>query len=126
MRKSVMWVLIAFFIIMTGFQSSAVRAGIMGGLFLLGQYLGRMSVSSRSIVIAAALMLAHNPLLLKLDVGFQLFFLAMIGIIYLMPVFQDWFRKIPAMFQLRNILAMTLSAQIFTLPILIYNFGYLS
>jgi competence protein ComEC len=98
----------------------------MGGLFLLGQYLGRMSVSFRSIVIAAALMLACNPLLLKLDVGFQLSFLAIIGIIYLAPVFQNWLRRVPKYFQLRNILAMTLSAQVFTLPVLIYNFGYFS
>jgi len=100
----------------------------MGGLFLLGQYLGRMSVSSRSIVIAAAIMLAQNPLLLKLDAGFQLSFLAMMGIIYLMPIFQD--RLTPHQIfgggQLRSILAMTLSAQVFTLPILIYNFGYIS
>lgn len=131
-RQQAFWfsvVLIALFIIMTGFQSSAVRAGIIGGLFLLGQYLGRMSVSSRSIVIAAALMLAHNPLLLKLDVGFQLSFLAMMGIIYLMPIFQDWLTstsKFLVWRQLKNVLAMTLSAQVFTLPILIYNFGYLS
>jgi competence protein ComEC len=50
----------------------------------------------------------------------------MMGIIYLMPIFQNWFRKIPNFFQLRNIISMTLSAQIFTLPILIYNFGYFS
>jgi len=128
-RQQAFWfsiILITLFIVMTGFQSSAVRAGIMGGIFLLGQYSGRMGVSSRLIVIAAALMLTHNPLLLKLDVGFQLSFLAMIGIIYLMPVFQGWFRKIPTMFQLRDVLAMSLSAQVFTLPILIYNFGYLS
>ena len=50
----------------------------------------------------------------------------MMGIIYLLPIFQNWFRKIPNLFQFRNILAITLSAQIFTLPILIYNFGYLS
>ncbi len=119
-------ILITLFIIMTGFQPSAIRAGIMGGLFLLAQYLGRMSASSRSIVFAVAIMLAQNPLLLKLDVGFQLSFLAMMGIIYLMPIFQDWFRKIPTNFQLRSILAMTLSAQVFTLPTLIYNFGYIS
>ena len=128
-RQQAFWfsiILITLFIIMAGLQPSAIRAGIMGGLFLLGQYLGRMSVSSRSIVIAASLMLAQNPFLLKLDVGFQLSFLAMMGIIYLMPIFQDWFRKIPANFQFRSILAMTLSAQVFTLPILIYNFGYIS
>jgi competence protein ComEC len=119
-------ILITLFIIVTGLQPSAIRAGIMGGLFLLAQYLGRQNTSSRTIVLAAALMLFLNPLLLKLDVGFQLSFLAMLGIIYLLPIFQDWFRKIPNDFQLRSILAMTLSAQVFTLPILIYNFGYIS
>ncbi len=128
-RQQAFWfsiILIALFIIMTGLQPSALRAGVMGGLLLLGQYLGRMSASSRSIAIAAALMLTCNPLLLKLDVGFQLSFLAMMGIIYLMPIFQNWLKKIPATLQLRSILAMTLSAQVFTLPILIYNFGHLS
>lgn len=119
-------VLITLFIVMTGLQSSAIRAGIMGSLFLLAQYLGRMSVSSRVIVFAAVLMLAQNPLLLKLDVGFQLSFLAVIGIIYLMPIFQYWVKKFPNPLQFKNILAMTLSAQVFTLPILIYNFGYFS
>jgi len=131
-RQQAFWlsiILITLFIIMTGLQPSAIRAGIMGGLFLLGQYLGRMNVSSRSIVFAASLMLAQNPLLLKLDAGFQLSFLATIGIIYLMPIFQNWFRPLTKIFgggQLKSILAMTLSAQVFTLPILIYNFGYIS
>ena len=119
-------ILITLFIVMTGLQPSAIRAGIMGGLFLFAQYLGRMNTSSRTIVFAATLMLVQNPLLLKLDVGFQLSFLAMMGIIYFLPIFQDFLRKIPNFLQLRSLLAMTISAQIFTLPILIYNFGYLS
>jgi len=119
-------IFIIIFIIMTGLQPSAIRAGIMGGLFLLAQHLGRMNTSSRTIVFAAALMLAQNPLLLKLDVGFQLSFLAMMGIIYFLPIFQNFLKKIPNFFQLRSLLSMTLSAQVFTLPILIYNFGYLS
>jgi competence protein ComEC len=110
-------VLITLFIIMTGFQPSAIRASIMAGFFLLAHYLGRANVSSRAVVFAAALMLVHNPLLLKLDVGFQLSFLAVMGIIYFLPYFQKYFGEI---------LAMTLSAQVFTLPVLIYNFGYFS
>lgn len=121
-------ILIALFIIMTGLQPSAIRAGIMAGLFLLAQHMGRMNTSSRTIVFAAAVMLALNPLLLRLDVGFQLSFLAMMGIIYLLPVFREWLRFIPEerFFNLRSILAMTLSAQIFTLPILVYSFGRMS
>jgi len=118
--------LIAFFIILTGLQTSAIRAGIMAGLFLLARHLGRENSSTRAIVLAASFMLLQNPLLLRFDVGFQLSFLAVMGIIYAGPIFQNWLRRIPDKFQLRSILAMTLSAQIFTLPILIYNFGYIS
>jgi len=119
-------VIISLFIIMTGLQPSAVRAGIMGGFFLLSQHLGKMNSASRIVFFVAAVMLLQNPLLLTLDVGFQLSFLAILGIIYLLSVFQNLFRKVPNVFQFRNILAITLSAQVFTLPILIYNFGYIS
>ena len=90
--------------------------------------MGRLSLSSRAVVFAGVVILAVNPLVLKLDVGFQLSFLAIIGIIYLMPIFQIWLKFFPNfnIFPLRSLLAMTLSAQIFTLPILIYNFGYMS
>jgi len=127
-RQQSFWfsvILITLFIIMTGLQPSAIRAGIMGGLFLLGQYLGRMSVSSRSIVIAATLMLVQNPLLLRFDVGFQLSFLAMMGIIYLMPIFQNWLKFIPWK-NPKSVLSMTFAAYLFTLPTIIYNFGYMS
>lgn len=121
-------ILIALFIVLTGLQASAVRAGIMGGLFLLAQHLGRPNRSSRAIVFAATIMLLHNPLLLRLDIGFQLSFLAMLGIIYLSPTFNNWFKFIPEehFLNLRSILAMSFSAYFFTLPILIYNFGRFS
>lgn len=128
-RQQAFWfsiILITLFIVMTGLQPSAIRAGIMGSFFLLAQYLGRQNVSSRTIIFAAVIMLAQNPLLLKLDAGFQLSFFAMLGIIYLMPIFQDWLKGVPENFEIKNVLAMTLSAQVFTLPILVYNFGYLS
>ena len=131
---------ISFFIILTGFQPSAIRAGIMAGFFLLAQHLGRINVSARAIVLAAALMLFFNPLLLKLDIGFQLSFLAMLGIIYFSPVLQVFLDNFVRFLQkkknfsfsfsdvqgLKNIFIMTVSAQVFVLPILIYNFGYFS
>ncbi|MEA3293006.1 MAG: ComEC/Rec2 family competence protein [Patescibacteria group bacterium] len=120
--------LILLFVIMTGLQSSAIRAGIMGGMLLLGQYLGKESNSLRILVFAAALMLAINPLLLMSDIGFQLSFLAVFGII----CFSQYFRKLldfifkRKFLDIKSVLAMTFSAQIFTMPILIYNFGYVS
>jgi len=121
-------IIIFLFIVMTGFQASGVRAGVMGGLFLLGSKIGRKSVSSRAVVIAAGIMLVINPLLLFYDVGFQLSFLAVLGIVYLSPAFKRWLRFVPEIkfFNFRSILVMTFSAYIFTLPILIYNFGRIS
>ena len=119
---------IFLYIMLIGFPSSAVRAGIMAGLILLAQKIGRMSQSQRGIVFAATIMLFQNPFLLKDDVGFQLSFLAVLGISYALPIFQNWLKFIPGnrYLGMKDILGMTFSAQIFTLPILIYNFGYIS
>ncbi len=122
--------LIFLFIVLTGFQTSAIRAGIMGGILLLAQHLGRQKNALNSLVFAGAVMLLINPLLLKMDIGFQLSFLAVLGVIYFFPFFSKWinriFRKAPDFLGFKSILAITISAQLFTLPILIYNFGYVS
>ncbi|MFH1656414.1 MAG: ComEC/Rec2 family competence protein [Candidatus Nealsonbacteria bacterium] len=127
-------ILIFLFVVMTGLQVSAIRAGIMGMLFLLAQKVGRKSISSRTIVIVGSVMLFFNPLLLLGDVGFQLSFLAVIGIINFGPILKNLFQKLYPNFlrknkiiiNINNILIMTFSAYIFTFPILIYNFGQVS
>lgn len=130
-RGQAFWFSITFlwlFIVMVGMPSSAVRAGIMGSVFLFCQKIGRQNAAARSLVLAGGAMLVHNPLLLRYDIGFQLSFLAVLGIIYLMPFFQKILEKIKILgaFGISGILAMTFSAQVFTLPILIYNFGQFS
>lgn len=115
--------LIFLYVLMIGTPSSAMRAFLMALLFLIAQSIGRLSDASRIIIFAAVFMLSINPLLLKYDVGFQLSFLATLGLIYLQPIFLDLFKKLPPTFSIRENLSATLSAQIFTLPILIYNFG---
>lgn len=121
-------IFICFFVFFTGLQSSAIRAGIMGSVFLLAQKIGRQKASLRTLILAAALMLGFDPLLLRHNIGFQLSFLAVLGLIYLMPFFENLFEKIKFFkpLGLSYLLAMTFSAQVFTAPISIYNFGYLS
>jgi len=116
---------ILFFVTITGFQPSTIRASIMASLLLLAQVIGRLNNPTRAIILTGLIMLLLNPYLL-FDIGFQLSFLAVMGINYLFPIFRFWLRKIPKTWGLKSILIMTLSAQIFTLPILIYNFGYVS
>jgi competence protein ComEC len=47
--------------------------------------------------------------------------------VYLQPIFSNWLFKIPdfKIFPLKSTLTTTISAQVFTLPVLIYNFGYI-
>jgi len=114
------------YIIMIGAPASAVRAGIMAGLLLLAQKIGRLRSADRAVVFAATAMLAVNPLLLKADVGFQLSFMACLSIIYLKPILDDKTISWPNPWRLKDILTMTLAAQLGTLPILIFHFGRLS
>jgi competence protein ComEC len=128
-RQQAFWVsviFIIFYVLMIGAPASAVRAGIMGLIFLCAQRFGRASSASLAVVFASTFMLAQNPLLLRLDVGFQLSFLAVMGLIYLQPILSEAFKNVPDFFQIRYALAATISAQIFTLPILIFNFSRIS
>jgi len=116
------------YIILTGLPPSGVRAGIMGAFYLLAQKLGRQGAGSRTVVIVCAVMLAANPLLLFYDVGFQLSFLAVMGLIYLEPFFKDAIKKLTKdkFENTVDIVSATLSAQVFTLPIMVYNFSNIS
>jgi competence protein ComEC len=70
-------------------------------------------------------MLLFNPLLLVHDPGFQLSFLATLGLILLHPLIECRLGFVrPSM--LRDILASTLAAQIAVLPLLLYQTGLLS
>lgn len=120
--------MLALYILMVGAPSSALRAGIMAGILMTGQYFGRLSYATRAVVFAAAVMLIFNPFLLKLDIGFQLSFLAILGLIFFQPIFSAGLKKIPEpkILPLKTTFSATLSAQIFAAPVLLYNFGYIS
>lgn len=123
--------------LVTGLSASAVRSAIMGGLSFLAVYYGRGSVMTNALMFSGALMLLNNPRLLRDDIGFQLSFLAVLGIIYIYPLISQLYerrlagparnnrgRKI-----LKNILDtvnLTLVSQLITLPILLINFQQFS
>jgi len=129
-------IIIFIYIILTGLPASGVRAGIMGTIYLLAQKIGRQSAASRIIVLACGLMLLFNPLLLFYDIGFQLSFLAVLGIIYFDPLVRKFFKFLIKKYfkkeikekyeNLSSMVSATISAQIFTLPIIVFNFGNVS
>ncbi|RJO62026.1 ComEC family competence protein [candidate division WS5 bacterium] len=115
---------IAGFVIMTGSQSSVVRAGIMGSMMLLAHRIGRQSSAAMAIIITAAAMVLINPMILRFDTGFQLSFAAFMGIIYLGPIFKN---LLPIKNKsIHEIISMTLGAQVMAYPIILYYFGSFS
>jgi competence protein ComEC len=133
-RRQAFWfalIGIWIFILMTGFPASAIRAGVMGTLLLYAMKNGRLANAGNAILFSAVVMLFWNPLLLRYDVGFQLSFLATLGIVYFYPIFEKYFgeklKKYPDIFSfVGEILFMSLSAQILVLPIILFNFQTLS
>lgn len=128
-RKQAFWFAIfgiIIFVAMIGFPSSAVRAGVMGSLLLWAMKNGRLANSWNAIIFAGAAMLFINPLVLRWDIGFQLSFLAAIGIISLAPFWENIFVKNHKALGFSEIFLLTLSAQIFVLPVILFNFHTLS
>ncbi len=115
---------ILLFVILAGASASAVRAGIMGGLGMLALRIGRINAIANALAFTAVVMLVINPQILLFDAGFQLSFLALLGLVYLSPLIESKFLWIPEMF--RMYLIPTIGAYIFTLPFLLHEFGRLS
>jgi len=114
------------YVILVGMPASAIRAATMGLLALFSQIIGRLSRSLNPLLFVASLMILINPKILVSDIGFQLSFLAVLGIIYLSPFFQKLFSWLPNFFQIRNSASMTMAAYLMTLPLIVYSFGNLS
>ena len=130
-RKKAFWLaslFLLFYIMLIGLPASAMRAGLMGFMVLWAMNLGRLNKLTNSLVLAAVILLLINPRLLRDDIGFQLSFLAVLGIAYCYPLFNDWFDrlKIPKLKGARDIFNVTIAAQIFTLPIIALNFSQVS
>lgn len=117
-------ILISGFIILTGLQPPAVRAGIMGIIGLLALQIGRQKQALNLLIYAGFLMVLMNPFVLRFDPGFQLSVTATAGLILWGGIFIHVLRFLPK--QLAEIVGFTLAAQLATLPLLVYYFGQVS
>ncbi len=117
---------IILFVIMSGGTSTAVRAGIMSVIALLGTITHRKYDIGRALIVTLFLMVFINPKILVFDISFQLSCLATLAIIYVSPIVKNKLSFIPERFGLKDIISTTLSAQILVLPFILYKMGLLS
>jgi competence protein ComEC len=114
--------LLLIYLVFTGLSPSASRAVIMFIVIQLGLALRRESHIVNTLFVSALGLLVWNPAWLY-DVGFQLSYAAVLGIVLLHPLFISWIRvKNKILYKLLEVSSISISAQIFTLPFSLYYF----
>ena len=127
-----------FYMTLTGFSPSIVRAGIMGIILMISGLVFRKNDIINSIAISLFFMLVYNPFLLE-NVGLQLSYLGTIGIIGFNKTIililkniqirnRKWKYKINRKLillisKIKEILAVTMSASLAVVPVMIYHFN---
>jgi competence protein ComEC len=127
---------IALYAALAGASAGVVRAAIMGGLGVFAAQVGRQQYGLNSLAFVAALMALADPHVLW-DVGFQLSFMATLGLILYAEPLSQWFtglasRRLPLTTAQRlsqpagEYFLFTLAAQLTTLALIVYYFQRLS
>ncbi len=115
---------VTVFALVVGLSATVVRASIMAALFLVAQAFGRSYDVLRALLVAGFLMILLNPYLLVYDIGFQLSFMATLGLILIVPLFEQ---KVAAgKFAWREYFLATIATQVAVLPLLLYHVGEVS
>lgn len=116
--------LLWFFAFISGLSSSVVRAVVMYSLYTFASFCSEERFSGmHSLVLAAFLMLIYNPFFL-FDISFQLSFTAVFSILAFYPLFSRWLCiKNCVLRYVWNTLSLSVSAQLGTLPFILYYFG---
>lgn len=116
---------VLLFVLAAGGGASALRALLMAMLALYAKASGRTYNALRALFVVFILMLLVNPLSLVYDPGFQFSFAATLGLVLLAEPLTLRFSRIKPS-SLREVIATTLAAQLFVLPLLLYQTGNLS
>ena len=138
-RKYVIIILLVFYLFITGFSPSIIRAAIMSILIIISNIVYRKNDFWTSIAISLFTIIIYNPYLI-MNIGLQLSYLGTIGIV----IFNKWIKSIFDNLKLqenkykrnikkennirhtikekiKEILSVSISAQITILPIIIYH-----
>jgi competence protein ComEC len=115
-------VLIWAYSLLTGFSPSVLRSAIMLSIFIIAKQFKRNSNNYNILAASALFLLCYNPFLIW-DVGFQLSYISVFGLIYFQPKIYAWlYVKNKYLDQLWNVVALSLAAQLATMPLSIYYF----
>lgn len=128
-RKNISWLRplliitgLWIFSLLAGAQPSILRSAIMFTCIVLGESLSKKTSIYNTMAVSAFILLCINPYWLW-DVGFQLSYAAVLSIIIFMQPIYNWFYiKNKLLDGIWKLNAVTIAAQILTVPLSIYHF----
>lgn len=113
------------FTLIAGAQPSVLRSAVMFTCIAAGEMLSKRGSIYNTLALSAFMLLCYNPFWLW-DLGFQLSYAAVLSIIlFFKPVYNWFYFKYFLIDVLWKLNAVTISAQLLTLPISIYHFHQL-
>ncbi|XHR96456.1 ComEC/Rec2 family competence protein [Mucilaginibacter sp. UC70_90] len=114
--------IIWYYAMLTGFSPAVCRAAVMISTVIIGKTYNRYINNLNILAISAFILLLYNPLLIT-DVGFQLSYLAVAGLVVLQPVVYEWFtfsnKWIDKLWALCSV---SIAAQVITFPLSAFYF----
>lgn len=117
------------FVMLSGQSPATIRAALMFTIILIGRHFFHRPSSLNALAASALILLVCNPMTL-FDIGFQLSYAAVLGILTLMPPMQRifvnrerpqrwWYRGLRGLWSL---ICLSTAAQLATLPFILYYF----
>lgn len=114
--------LIWYYSLLSGFSPAVCRAAVMISMIIIGKTYNRYINTLNILAASAFLLLLYNPLLIT-DVGFQLSYLAVGGLVVLQPVVYQWFTlKNKWADKLWALCSVSVAAQVITFPLSAFYF----
>jgi competence protein ComEC len=110
------------FSLVAGSSPSVLRSAVMFTCLVIGRYASRQPSTYNTLAASAFLLLCYDPFWLW-DAGFQLSYAAVLSILlYMKPVYDCCFMEHKLLNAVWKLTAITLAAQVLTLPVSVYHF----
>lgn len=121
--KTVLLLLLIWgYAVLTGLSPSVSRSATMFTFVAIGKGFHRRTSVLNSLMASAFFLLSVNPYYL-FSAGFQLSFAAVAGIVTFQPVLASWWPvRNKAFVYLRDLVTVSIAAQMFTMPITLFGF----
>ena len=116
-KAALLILFLAFYAMITGLSPSVLRASVMFGFIVIAKAFNYHTNIYNTLAVSAMSLLIYDPYLV-MQVGFQLSYLAVIGIVTFQPLLVDlWEPKTKLMSWIWEITCVSIAAQIATAPL---------